>query len=181
MRSLSDRGYLAGLGALCAISFAAVALAVAGSAGASGTAADTTVAVSTPTIAPSPEQTATPEDAADGLTLDYARALDLGRLRDALGAYYAQYARYPDTSGEVAMLCGTLRSAGCDLREVAASVKADVAFSDGEMAYWYQSDGATYFVLIARASLAQDETACPSSLPELLSEGPVMCLRGGAR
>lgn len=180
MRSFSDRGYLAGLGALCAIVFIAAALAIAGPSGASGTPVDRPLAASTPATAPPAAQTAMSDETADGLALDYARALDLGRLRDALGAYYAQYARYPDTTSEVAMLCGTLRSAGCDLREVAAFVKADVAFSDGEMAYWYQSDGATYFVLIARASRYQDETACPSSLPEPLRGSPVMCLRGGA-
>lgn len=180
MRSFSDRGYLAGIGALCTIVLVAVAVAVIGSAGANGTSGDTIVAASTPTVAPSAAQTGAP-DTADGLTLDYARALDLGRLRDALGAYYAQYTRYPDTNGEVAMLCGTLRSVGCDLRAVAALVKADAPFGDGETPYWYQSDGATYFVLVARASLAQDRTACPLSLPEPLSEGPVMCLRGGAR
>mgnify|MGYP001608768861 CR=1 FL=1 len=179
MRCFSDRGYLAGLGALGAIVLAAVALAVAGPSGASGTSGDASVTASTPTVASSPAQTAASGDAADGLALDYARALDLGRLRDALSAYYARYARYPDTSGGVETLCGTLRSAGCDLREVAASVKSDVAFGDGEAPYWYQSDGATYFVLVARASLAQGDAVCPASLPEPLREGPVMCLRGG--
>ncbi|MEX2225635.1 MAG: hypothetical protein WEB52_04200 [Dehalococcoidia bacterium] len=116
--------------------------------------------------------TATP--AADLATLDFARALDLLALRDALTAHYAEHGSFPRTSGGVETLCDDPDDAGCALAEVNDALK----FNDGAEPYWYVSDGQTY-TLIARASLEQPSgQSCPARLPGPLADGPVMCMFG---
>ena len=128
-------------------------------------------------LAPSPTATPPPAPAAaDPVALDFARALDLNSVRDALIAYEARNGAFPSTGGGLTTLCASKNDRGCALREVAAGVP----FNDGLAPYWYASDGRTY-TLAARAALPQADTSqCPDALPPELSDTPIMCTSGRA-
>ncbi|HXK34446.1 MAG TPA: hypothetical protein VNM91_10585 [Dehalococcoidia bacterium] len=107
--------------------------------------------------------------------VDYRRIVDLGRLRDAAVEYGRKHAELPSTSDEIVPLCALPGDAGCAFRDVAPDLPVD----DGQLPYWYQSDGRSYFLFIARANKHGDTRDCPPVLPAPLSSGPVMCVRGG--
>jgi hypothetical protein len=119
------------------------------------------------------EPTGTPD--VDSVALDFGRALDLGTIRDTLTQYYDANGAYPDTNGELVVLCVDDEGPGC----VLAQYNADVPFDDGLSPYWYQSDGETW-TLVARAALEQaNNGSCPAPLPDELTNAPVMCMNGG--
>lgn len=107
--------------------------------------------------------------------VDYRRIVELGRLRDAAVEYARKHGELPSTHDEIVPLCALPDDAGCALRDVAPDLPAD----DGQLPYWYQSDGRSYFLFIARANADGDARDCPPVLPAPLSSGPVMCVRGG--
>lgn len=163
-----DRTYLASLGALVAIIVVAGMFALAG--GSSGEAESPPGRVATSTTLPRPTPTAT----VDGATLDFARALDLLAVRQALAAYSGEHGNVPSSGGEVVTLCAHTDDVGCALSDF----NETLAFNDGTSPYWYVSDGATY-TLVAKASTDQPSgQSCPSALPAALSGGPVMCMTG---
>ena len=160
-----DRWYAGSLGALAVLVALGAVLLLAGG---SPSSAETTLAAVTPVAS----ATATP--AADPATVDFARALDLLAVRDALAAYRNERGSYPDTGGVIETLCAEGGDAGCAL----SALNDDLATNDGTQPYWYVSDGASY-TLVARAELEQPEgQVCPAVLPEALEDGPVMCMTG---
>ena len=104
--------------------------------------------------------------------LDVRRNLDLELLRDALGVYGKRNGSYPATNNLYSTLCARPSDAGC----VLSSARSRLPFSDGDLPYWYISDGATYFALAARTFVAGDPAACPPGLPPELAAGPVACV-----
>jgi hypothetical protein len=163
-----DRTYVASLGVLLAVIVVAGAFVLAG--GSSGEAESPLQAGAIAT----PISSAMPTATVDAATLDFARALDLLAIRDALSAYHEEYGDVPDTGGEVVTLCEEPDDAACALSDF----NDELAFDDGVSPYWYASDGATY-TLIARAAEEQPSgQSCPSRLPAALSDGPVMCMTG---
>lgn len=119
---------------------------------------------------------ATPEPPADpALVADYYRSIDLGKLRDAAVEYVRQNGWLPSTQNQIQPVCAAAGDAGCALHDVRDGLPA----GDGRDPYWYQSDGETYFLFIARANHAHDRSDCPPVLPPALVAGPIMCLRGG--
>jgi hypothetical protein len=166
-RYLRDYWYTGSLLALCLVFAGIMALRATGSDASPGESA--AAPPSTATAPPTPSAT-------DPVTLDFARALDLNAIRDALIAYEARNGAFPSTGGGLTTLCATKNDRGCDLREV----NAGVPFSDGPAPYWYASDGRTY-TLVARAALPQGDTSmCPDTLPPELSDTPIMCTSGKA-
>lgn len=105
---------------------------------------------------------------------DARRALELGKLHDALIAYKTRFGAYPSTGGAAQTICAKPSDAGCALSNVAT----DLSYTDGEFPYWYASDGATYYKLISKAEIAGDTGQCPDDLPAELAGGPVICLDG---
>jgi hypothetical protein len=170
MGKYADRGYLASLAVIAAMVLAGATVLIAGG-GASSGAEPPKTAVATRTTAPA---TPTAQPTADPVTLDFARALDLGAIRDALAAYRREHGSFPSTGGDVVTLCAATGDVGCGLR----AIKQDLRFDDGASPYWYASDGSEY-TLIARASLEQPTPQdCPDALPGELQPGPLMCMRG---
>jgi len=168
MGSYQDRWYLGSLGALVGIIVAATALLLIGSSSTGAESPAQARATETTLV----QATATP--AADPATLDFARALDLLAVREALSGYYAEFGAFPSTDGALETLCDRADDAGCALREF----NAELSFNDGKTPYWYASDGSLY-TLVARAELEQPEgQSCPDELPDGLSSGPVMCMTG---
>jgi ABC-type transport system substrate-binding protein len=165
MGPYTDRWYLGSLGALAGIIVVAAGMLLfAGSSGSAAPAASTA----------EPTTTATTTVEADPATLDFARALDLLAVREALSAYDVEHGAFPDSSGEIGTLCAQANDPGCALIEFNSGLK----FGDGESSYWYASDGSTY-TLIARAEMEQpDGQSCPSELPDALTNVPVMCMTG---
>jgi hypothetical protein len=171
MSQLKDRWYVASLAALVAILLVAtLTLATTGSQGDAQVVASPTAAPATPTrVAPAP--TPTPDRAAGAL--DFGRALDLGRISDALSVYRTRYGAYPYTAGAVTAVCAQGSEAACALFAIDPELPVD----DGLSPYWYASDGASY-TLVAVAALPQPDTsACPATLPAGVSQ--VMCVRVG--
>lgn len=123
-----------------------------------------------PTATPRP----LPTPGLDEVLQDARRALDLGELRDALRLYRERFGVYPSTANVVTTLCGDAGDAGCALRDIDQALP----FGDGEYAYWYKSDGITYYRLIARAQTETGDRQC-GDLPPELAAAPVMCLYFG--
>jgi hypothetical protein len=159
-----DPRYIAPLAVLVAVILVSAAL--------GGRALPSVGASDQPTPTARPTEALSPEDQ----LLDARRALDLGYLRDALALYRRRNGAYPSTGGRVATLCDKPSDAGCAL----SSLGSRLPFSDGELPYWYASDGATYFSLISRAQQSGDTSQCPRPLPKELAVAPVMCVRGEA-
>ena len=166
-RYLRDYWYTGSLLALCLVFAGVMSLRATGGEAAPGES----------TAAPSPTATVPPTpNATDPVTLDFARALDLNAIRDALIDYEVRNGAFPSTGGALTTLCATKNDRGCALREV----NAGVPFNDGVAPYWYASDGGTY-TLVARAALPQGDTSrCPDALPPELSDTPIMCTSGRA-
>jgi hypothetical protein len=169
MGNFKDPWYAASLAALAAIALIACVALLSG-----GSPADADAGASTaPAATPQAASTAVVDD----VTLDFARGLDLGSIRNALIAHYASHGSFPDTDGVVTELCASPDDVGCALQEIDANVPTD----DGDSPYWYVSDGSTY-TLIAVAALPQaDTSSCPSALPEALAGEQLMCTSGRGR
>ena len=159
-----DPRYIAPLAVLLAVILVSAAL--------GGRALPSVGASGRPSATPGPTEVLSREDQ----LLDARRALDLGKLRDALTLYRRRNGTYPSTAGRITTLCDQPSDAGCAL----SSLGAKLPFSDGELPYWYASDGSTYFALIARAQQAGDTSRCPGPLPDELAVAPVMCIRSEA-
>jgi len=171
MRHLQDYWYTGSLLALCLV-FGGLMLIRATDGGASPDATATALAA-TPTVA---AITPTPSATIDPVALDFARALDLNTIRDALIAYEARTGAFPSTGGGLTTLCATPNDRGCALKQI----NGGLPVSDGLAPYWYGSDGRTY-VLVARAAIPQADTSmCPDVLPPELSDTPLMCTAGRA-
>jgi hypothetical protein len=152
-------------------------LAGGGSSDASGGPSKPAPTAAPPTRVATAAPTSTPEPDLDDVLIDSRRALDLAKLADALELYRQRYRVYPGTGGEVVTVCASQGNAGCALTSVATQ---SLSFNDGEgNAYWYASDGSTYFVLASRVEIARDESACPADLPAELAGGSVLCVRNG--
>lgn len=169
-----DPRYLLPLGVLVGVILASATLAHTNTSDATGTpplatveAPHTPISKSTDTI----RAVATP--GLDDVLLDSRRALDLARLRDAAIAYKAAHGTYPASRDVVSPVCAQPSDAGC----VLSTIAPDLAYTDGKLPYWFASDGATDFVVIARAQIPTDTSQCPSPLPPALSAAPVLCLR----
>jgi hypothetical protein len=108
------------------------------------------------------------------LTADGRRSFDLSRIRDALAVYRQRYGGFPGTANVTTTLCAQPTDAGCALGGVVRRLR----FADGAgRPYWYVSDGATYYALIAASDADGDPGMCPTPLPVEVAGGPVMCVR----
>jgi len=165
-----DVWYISALAGLCLIVVVAVALSMTAAsnephAEARSAATATAAPAATPAPAPSP----------DPVTLDFARGLDLGKIRDAMTLYRQRHGAFPTTSGQLTELCNDSSDAGCVLSEVWPGLP----FGDGASDYWVSSDGAAY-TLVAVAALPQPDTSsCPAQLPAELAGRLLMCLHPG--
>jgi hypothetical protein len=119
-----------------------------------------------------PRQDAAAPTASPELVRDYARASDLGALREAALASYRRTGAFSDTRGGVVELCSEPAGTACALLE-ARGLPSD----DGTHPYYYASDGLTYAVFIARAEVQGDETPCPAALPPDLANTALICVR----
>jgi hypothetical protein len=115
-----------------------------------------------------PGATSTP----DGAAIDAARLQDLVKVRNALLAYRRLNGRFPVTKNGVTTICTAPSDPGC----VLATQPGAVPFADGDLPYWFLSDGARV-VLIAPAQSASDLADCPPVLPPQLSGKPLICLK----
>ncbi len=109
----------------------------------------------------------------DDVLIDSRRALDLARLREALTKYHDDKGVYPATGGKLVTMCATPDDVGCAVAPTAIALP----FSDGTQPYFYASDGATYFALVAHAQIAShDRTECLTDLPPDLKDAPLLCV-----
>src|SRR5437899_3252399 len=97
-----------------------------------------------------PAMPATPVDAGSrsgvgpaGIALrhDLRRSQDLEELRSGVAVYHVHHGAYPNTDNAVTPMCEAPSDAGCEVAAVAA-----VRFDDGDLPYWYASDGESYFL-----------------------------------
>jgi hypothetical protein len=167
---LRDPRYLLPLAVLAGVILVSAAFARQGHvSSAAGTVAGAATAAAARTSASAPE--ATPDDA----SVDHRRAGDLAAIQEALDAYRQRTGGYPDTKKALTTLCAYPGDAGCAL----SSIAPDLPFSDGEVAYRYESDGSSYH-LIAPARAQGDTSQCPR-LPQELASASLICVRGGGR
>jgi hypothetical protein len=168
-----DVWYSASVAALGAIIAVASLLLVTGAGSPDAGAELVTETPPTAEAAVTPGMTQEPE--VDDVTRDFARAIDLGSIRDTLHPYRDRFGSFPETGGELTTLCESEADAGCAL----TAINPRVPFDDGELPYWYVSDGRV-FTLVARAALPQaNNGACPGDLPPSLEGVPIMCMNGG--
>ena len=106
------------------------------------------------------------------LSNDYRRAIDLGVLREAALTFYKKTGVFPNTRGAAVTLCVDAVDVGCSLREARG-----LPSGDGELSYYYASDGVSYAVFIARADNPGDQSECPPALPPQLVGMPLICAR----
>lgn len=107
------------------------------------------------------------------LTKDYARGIDLGRLREAALVYYRQNGSFPNTDGMIIPICDDGANTACGLK-LAAS---DIPLGDGEHPYQYASDGVSYALFIAQSDVQGDVAQCPALVPVQLASSALMCTR----
>jgi hypothetical protein len=110
---------------------------------------------------------------APDLARDYARGVDLGKLREAALGYYRQAGSFPDTENQAVAICEDGANSACALR----LVQEDLPLDDGEHPYYYASDGMTYALFIAKAEVKGDMSQCPELVPVELASSPLMCTR----
>jgi hypothetical protein len=162
-----DPAYLIGLAVVTGVLVFAVAFGSGSSSGASGSsAADRTA----PAGAAVPANTPTREQA----ILDSRRAFDLKRDAAALELYRARFGSYPSSDNEFTHLCKLAFDPGCQL----LSVTQDFASEDELYPYWYRSDGAGY-TIFAETETVFPNNNCPTELPPLLTDVPVLCVHAG--
>ncbi len=111
----------------------------------------------------------------DEALLDARRAFDIAAAKTALEAYRKDNGSYPSTGGAFQLICSTHKDAGCVLRTSNPKLES----SDGLLGYWYQSDGASYW-LFSRIEAPPESNDCPDTLPPALVGGPVLCASSGA-
>lgn len=172
-----DPWYVASLLAIVAV----IVLAISFSRGGDDAAADepqAAVATATPTARAAATPTAVKTPGYDMVLLDAKRAGDLDAIADAVELFRQRTGRYPTTTGGAyEHVCTPASDVGCGLASYGVT-----AFDDGELPYWYSSDGSTYFNLVATSAFTHDVSAC-GTLPGELSGKPAICIasKGGVR
>ena len=129
----------------------------------------------TPTAAPRVVRT----PGADEILLDARRFVDLSKLADTLKSLRAKDGVYPSTDGLYKPICFAAGDPTCVLPSLAGKIPA----SDGQYAYYYRSDGAT-FTLVAHTQVWPQHDNCPADVPAAFAGGPVLCVTdavGGAQ
>jgi hypothetical protein len=144
---------------------------LAGRSGGASAAPSAATATAAPRVARTP--------GADEILLDSRRFIDLNKLADTLKTLRQKDGAYPATDGVYKPICFAVGDPTCVLASLAGKVPA----SDGQYAYYYRSDGAT-FTLVAHTQVWPQQDNCPADVPAAFDGGPVLCVTdatGGAR
>jgi hypothetical protein len=173
-KSLRDPLYVFAIVALIGVAIAAASMTLTSSESSADVEVVTTPEAPTATSAPMPTPTATVAPSYGDVLADTQRLLELAKVRDALGDYFAARGSYPSTSGVFSPLCEQPDDAGCQLKSVAPAVPAGF----GDEPFWYRSDGRSY-TLVARVAIAPAESNCPEEIPADLEGESVSCIEGG--
>jgi hypothetical protein len=127
-------------------------------------------AIPTPTVAP----TATP-DAAAAAVRDERRISDINEMASVINEYFDDVGSYPPAQN-IQSLCTYSFDSGCLLKQVRDPLPNDPLPG---RAYWYHSDGSTFFYVIAEMEAPQPESACPDPLPSDFGDrASYYCVRG---
>ncbi len=116
---------------------------------------------------------------ADEILLDARRFVDLSKLAETLKSLRAKDGVFPSTDGVYKPVCFAAGDPTCVLPSLAGKIPA----SDGQYAYYYRSDGAT-FTLVAHTQVWPQRDNCPADVPAAFAGGPVLCVTdvaGGAQ
>jgi len=146
-------------------------------AGRSGGASAAPQATATVTATAVPRVARTP--GADEVLLDTRRFIDLNKLADTLKTLRQKDGAYPTSGGVYKPICFAAGDPACMLPSLAGKIPA----SDGQYAYYYRSDGAT-FTLVAHTQVWPQHDNCPADVPAAFDGGPVLCITdatGGAQ
>ena len=131
------------------------------------------VSTTVPAPTPGPHAVRTPGD--DEILLDARRAIDLQTLASTLTTIARDNGAYPSTGGDYKPVCFAAGDPTCVLQSLAGQIPA----SDGQYAYYYRSDGAT-FTLVAHTQVWPREDNCPGDVPAAFAGAPVFCITGDA-
>ena len=127
-------------------------------------------AIPTPTIAP----TATP-DVVAGLRRDEQRIADFEILKGVVDEYFARYNSYPPAAN-IQSLCVYSFDSGCMFQEVLSPLPIDPL--NGRR-YFYHSDGATFYYLVANFEGTPPPSDCPENMPPDIGDpAQLYCIRG---